>query len=962
VQNVTITATSLNSQTAPLTVNPPPSITTASVPSPWTQGVAYPATALTATGGTGTPTWALAPGSGPLPTGLALSAAGVLSGNPSAPGAYSFTVRVTDAVGGTADKSFSVTINAPLAITTTSLPVGTVGVAYAATVTATGGAGSYTWSANGLPSWLTLNASTGALTATPVMQGAYTFFVQVTDSGTPTPQTTSKLFNITVAAGLVVATSALPGGAVGVAYNQTLVASGGTPPYVWMLVSGAVPPGLSLGASTGSLAGVPTTLGSYTFTVQVRDAASATAMREFLLNIASALTITTSSTLAPGTMGTLYTAVLVASGGAPPYVWSVSSGSVSPGLNLEPGTGILSGTPSSAGTFQFTVTLTDSTAATTSKAFSINIVSTLTITTPAQLTSGVVGTPYSLALAASGGRTPYTWSVTTGALSPGLSLNAATGVISGTPTTAGSYSFLLQVTDGAGSSANKLVTLAITATLAITSPAQLPGGVVGAAYSQTLTATGGTAPYTWSIVSGAGQLPAGLTLNASTGALTGAPTASGTFNFTVQVTDNASQKATLAATLTIAAGFSITSESLLPAGTVGASYSQTLAAAGGSPPYSEWKVTAGILPAGLSLDPSTGRIAGTPTAVGTLTFTVQVRDSAAGTASKSFTLTINALPLAITTASPLPAGVLGGAYSQTLQASGGVAPYSWVVKDGALPAGLTLEAASGRLSGTPAAMDTASFTLEVTDSARKTAAKAFTLAIGPPPLPAVQITGPPATADPLQQPTVRLALTSAYALPITGELTLSFAPDAVHSADDPAIQFSPGGRKVSFTVAANATEATFSGGSLGLQTGTVAGTITLSAAFRADGRDVTPSPAPTQVVRVLRSAPFIRSLEVVKTGAGFDVYVRGYSTPRQVTQATFRFAAASGGNLQTSELTLQMTQLADPWFGGQESAQYGSQFTLRQSFTVNGDIRAIGSVSLTLSNSVGSSQTVSAGL
>jgi hypothetical protein len=452
-----------------------------------------------------------------------------------------------------------------------------------------------------------------------------------------------------------------------------------------------------------------------------------------------------------------------------------------------------------------------------------------------------------------------------------------------------------------------------------------------------------------------------VALNAATGALSGIPTAAGTSSFRVQVTNSSGKQAAQDFSLTIATGFVITTASTLPAATVGASYSQNLAASGGAEPYSDWRVTGGILPAGLSLDSTTGRLSGTPTLAATLAFTIQVRDSSGRIASKEFTLTVQTAALVIATASPLPNGVVGRTYSQALQATGGLAPLTWTVKEGSLPVGLSLDSSGGRISGTPTAVTAASFTVEVSDSSRRTAAKAFSLTIDPPALPAVQFVGPPDTAEPAQQPNVRLTLASGYPLPITGQMTLTFEPDAIHPADDPAIQFSTGGRTVNFTIAANATQATFPTASLALQTGTVAGTITLRATLQTAGRTITPSPAPARVIRLLRSAPVIRSVQVERTGSGFDVVVKGFSTPRQVTQAAFRFSPASGANLQTTEITLPMTTLSDRWYQDPESRQYGSQFTLRQSFAVSGDVRAVGSVSVTLTNTVGSSQGVSAG-
>lgn len=163
-----------------------------------------------------------------------------------------------------------------------------------------------------------------------------------------------------------------------------------------------------------------------------------------------------------------------------------------------------------------------------------------TVTT-ASLPSGVVGTAYSQTLAATGGVTPYAWSVSTGTLPAGLSLVAGTGAISGTPTTAGTSTFTVKVTDSASDSATQSLSITINATLAVTTTS-MPDGTVGTAYAQSLAATGGVTPYTWSISTG--TVPAGLSLAASTGAISGTPTTAGTFAFTVKVSDSASHTAT----------------------------------------------------------------------------------------------------------------------------------------------------------------------------------------------------------------------------------------------------------------------------------------------------------------------------------------------------------------------------------------------------------------------------------
>lgn len=263
--------------------------------------------------------------------------------------------------------------------------------------------------------------------------------------------------------------------------------------------------------------------------------------------------------------------------------------------------------------------------------------------TTTSLNDGIVGTSYSQTLSATGGTTPYSWSIASGSLPAGLLLNASTGVISETPTTAGTSNFTVQVTDSSSPAQTdtQALSISIAAVLNITTT-NLPNGTVGVAYSETLQATGGTTPYSWSIASG--SLPAGLSLNASTGVIFGTLSTAGTSNFTVQVTDSASpaQTDTQALSITVdLAPLNITATSL-PDGTENEAYSATLQATGGTPPYS-WAITAGDLPGGLSLNSATGEISGIPTTAETQTFTVTVTDGTAATDSQELSITIAAV-------------------------------------------------------------------------------------------------------------------------------------------------------------------------------------------------------------------------------------------------------------------------------------------------------------------------------
>ncbi|HTV50533.1 MAG TPA: putative Ig domain-containing protein, partial [Steroidobacteraceae bacterium] len=229
------------------------------------------------------------------------------------------------------------------------------------------------------------------------------------------------------------------------------------------------------------------------------------------------------------------------------------------------------------------------------------------------LPGGVVGQAYSTTLSATGGKTPYTWTVTSGTLPNGLTLGSTTGTISGTPTATASAPVTFKVQDSSSPQQSTTVTL----TLAVVSPvgittSSLPSALVGQAYSVTLAASGGTTPYSWSLSSG--TLPSGLSLNGATGAISGTPTATASTALTFKVQDSSSpqQSATLTLTLAVVSVVGITTGSL-PGGVVGQAYSATLAANGGTTPYT-WSVASGTLPAGLSLNGSTGVISGTPTA------------------------------------------------------------------------------------------------------------------------------------------------------------------------------------------------------------------------------------------------------------------------------------------------------------------------------------------------------------
>jgi len=914
--------------------------------------VAYPITTLSASGGSNTGfVWAVVSGA---PPGLTLTNAGILSGTPLLAGIFTMTVQVTDSLNNVAQRQFSITINAGSNITilNTSLPNASLSTIYNQSLVASGGTQPYQWSVieGLLPVGLTLSQA-GLISGVPVTPGGFQFTVRVTDAASPSAST-SRVFLLSVTTGLSI-TSAPPNAAIGSNYNFTLSASGGVAPFTWTVASGSLPPGLTLGPTTGLLTGIPTIGGTYDLVLRVTDGTGQSATRAVTIQVNAQLSVTTTA-LAGGTVGTAYSQTLAATGGTGlGYNWFIISGNLPGGLTINPSTGAISGTPNANGTFNFTAQVNDSAGSFASRQLSITIGSTLSITTTS-LPNGATSTAYNQTVVAAGGIQPLTWSVSAGSLPAGLSLNSNTGTISGTPTAGGSFTFTIQVRDTGNASNTRQFTLTVVEALSITTPTALPNASEGAAFNQSLTATGGTAPYTWSIA--VGVLPPGLSLTPLPGAITGTPSASGNYSFILQVTDAAQQTAQRAFTLVVSGRVTIVTPSSLPSGTVRAAYSETLSASGGVQPYSWAVAPGGTPPIGITVN-TDGTITGTPTSAGLFTFSVEVTDGAGATASRTFTLNI-LQNLTITTPSPLPSGTAGSSYAQPLAAAGGQPPYSWSPISGSMPTGVSLSS-GGILSGTPVTSGTFTFTAQVTDNQQNTASAAFTMVVRLPSIPPVTLSGISETVQPAQQPRVGVAIGAPFPVPINGTLTMTFTPDAVAPSDDPAVVFTNGRRTVDFVIPANATQAQLPEG-FAMQTGTVAGSISLAVTMRSGTLDITPSPAPSAVGAIARSAPVIRTLRATRNATGLQVEMTGYATSREITSAVFRFTPVPGSSLQTTELTVSLSDGAQRWYQSDASKPFGSQFTLTQQFNVQGDTSAISSVTVTMSNTQGQSQAASA--
>ncbi|NJC49813.1 UNVERIFIED_ORG: uncharacterized protein YhjY with autotransporter beta-barrel domain [Xanthomonas campestris] len=718
-----------------------------------TAGSAYSQN-LSASGGTAPYTFAVTAGA--LPAGLTLSAAGVLSGTPTATGSFNFTATATDSGGSptSGNRAYTLTVaGATVTLPATSLPAGTAGQAYSSALTpATGGIAPYTYAvtAGALPAGITLNGSSGALTGTPGNVGSFAFNVTATDSTSGTPSQATQSYSLNIAAPpIVIAPSTLPAATRGTAYSQALSASGGTAPYTYTLASGTLPAGLTL-ASNGTLSGTATVEGSFNFTVTATDAGSFTGDQAYSLTVAGPNLVLPASSLPAGTAGQAYSAAITsATGGTAPYSYALTGGVLPAGVVVDAATGALNGTPTVAGTFNFTLTVSDSTpspAAQASRSYTLTIAAPVVVIAPTTLPAATRGTAYSQTLSASGGTAPYTYAVSAGSLPAGITL-ASNGTLSGTATVEGSFNVTVTATDANTFTATQAYALTVAGPNLALPASTLPAGTAGQAYAATISpATGGTAPYSYTLT--AGTLPNGVVLDAASGALSGTPTLSGNFAFTLTATDSTPSPAAQASrnyTLTIAAATLVPGQPTLPPAVRGRPYSQALTASGGVAPYT-YSVANGSLPAGLTLS-GNGTLSGTPTAEGVFSFAIAVADAGNASTTQAYTFTVDG-PNLVLPASTLPAGTAAQVYAATIApATGGIAPYSYALTAGALPTGIVLDAATGGLSGTPTLSGTFNFTLTATDSTPSPAAQAsqnYSVTIAAATLVLAQPTLPPA--------------------------------------------------------------------------------------------------------------------------------------------------------------------------------------------------------------------------
>jgi large repetitive protein len=646
----------------------------------------YGLSALNNVGGT---SWSI---NGSVPPGISLNAlTGELSGSPTQAGIYDFNVTVNDGVN-SGFRGFRLYVYDLTITTPGSLPNATQGVAYATSLSASGGSGGYTYTTSGgLPAGVTLDPG-GLLSGTPTNGGSHSWFtVTATDNTGHSVVKTMSIVTLSAPIGLPRVT---PSGSffddctIGdPCILQMEVQSGGRAPFAWSVTG--LPPGMSFRSSTGNeqwwlgpenveLWGTPTALGSYHVQATVTDADGRSATNTFDLYVQP---LHLWNYTPNGQVGTPYNHTFKVLGGRGPYTAALVSGRLALGLTFNPATLTISGTPTEAGNFRGVFEFTDADGETllVSNYFTIGGgASTLLITSNDDLGTISAGAAYSNQLQACCAPS-LVWSIASGSLPSGLALSPD-GLLSGTPPTgtSGTFTFLVRVQDGTNL-ANTVVRQFTILVTPLTASSNLPPGNVGVPYSGSLSATGGTG-ITWTLEPNQ-YLPPGLTL-ATTGAISGTPLASGFSSFRARATDSAGN--------VLIRNFSI---SIYPAGqtpplaliisnqsaAIG-SFTLQLSASGGTAPYT-YSLSPGAtavpgmriqngpqLPTNFAASVSGGFL-GVLTAPGSHATSIRVTDALGATFDRAFT--INVTPMRIVSNTSLPRPTLGVPYSFDLTIYGG---------------------------------------------------------------------------------------------------------------------------------------------------------------------------------------------------------------------------------------------------------------------------------------------------
>ena len=718
---------------------------------------------------------------GELPPGLSLNPENwyaCLDGIPNTAGTYTFTLRAIDSRNVYADCQFTVKINGTpyesdeMSMTEVFATGRKINESYYSYIYLHECTSPTRWSvvSGTLPPGLSLTTSDGTarLHGIPNTAGTYTFTLRANDSRNAyvEHEFTVKINDIEPyeADDMMITEVFATNRKINEDYYSYVQVQGNDGTTRWSVVSGTLPPGLSLETSNyeAYLRGIPNTAGTYTFTLRAVDGRNAYAEHKFTVKIndtpyeADDMSIT-GIFATDKAVNEWYDSYAYLQNYASPTRWLVVNGTLPPGLSLSTGDSYaeLRGIPNTPGTYFFTLRANDSRNAYVDRNFSITITGEAS-SAPTQAndmsfngtfsTGYTVNTWYSSYVYVDGGTEDYTFAISGGSLPPGFFINQSGNYfyLEGVPDQAGTYSFTLRVIDQRNQYTEREFTVKINGEHYEASDMSITGKfpeayTINPWYSSNVQVYGGTEDYTFAVSDGA--LPPGFFIRQSGRDfyLEGVPSTPGTYNFTLKITDRRNAYTEKSLTMTINGSEStpdpitITTSSLRDAG-AGETYSQTLQADSN---VTSWKITSGSLPSGLTLSETTGTISGTVASNAVehnaewgkaYTFEVTASNASGASATKSLSITVYE-PITIITES-LPKAKVGEAYSVTVEASGTDA-YTWVLRPAAdVPSWLKYGSNENTctLSGTPTTAGSYSFTIEC-GSIYSAGDKKFTLTV-----------------------------------------------------------------------------------------------------------------------------------------------------------------------------------------------------------------------------------------
>jgi len=673
--------------------------------------------------------------SGTLPPGTSLDTVdSTVSGTLNTAGTFSYQIKATDGATG----AFGVSGTLTVVVDTSGISISPSGDAsasgyiyvnnsYSQQNIASFGYLPYTYSVSSgtIPPGTSLDPSSGLVSGTPTTVGIYSYYIQATDNSDHTATTgtiTATISGMTIDPSDNIDTS----GCANTLYSQQNTASYGYTPYTYSVSSGTIPTDTSLDPSSGLVSGYPDASGIYSYQIQATDTSGHTATTGTITATISSLPLVISPSGNIDTSGIvnyIYSQQNTASYGVGTYTYSVGTGSLPTGTTLDTSSGLVYGTPTTAGIYSYQIQATDSVGDIATTGTITATISDMVISPSGNInTTGIVNNLYSQQNTASQGYTPYTYSIGTGSLPTGTTLDTSSGLVSGTPTKSGTYSYQIQATDSTGATA---ITGTITATISSLPLAIDPSGnintsgVVNDQYIQKNTAKYGYLPYTYSVSSG--TIPKSTILDTSSGSVSGFATTAGTCSYQIQATDSTGATATTG-TITVTISSSVSTD---PSGNYDQSgeadpsgntysnfsgsykqnnsrgiYKQQTTATGGTPPYT-FLLISGTLPNICTLNSSTGLVNGTPTKTGKFKYKVRATDSK-GLYDDTGTITATIYPhVSITPNTTTSTGNIGVPYTQTNTANDGVASYIYSLYSGTLPPGTNLNTSTGVVSGIP---------------------------------------------------------------------------------------------------------------------------------------------------------------------------------------------------------------------------------------------------------------------